>query len=142
MAKSTQAKWEYTDAGILTVELPTLSTTFDLTKLYYGWGQMDEAERFFSAYGVKQKLSDRCAASKDATYTDTEKITRMEELFNYAVKERKLPPTKRGTGLKRMTIIKAKSADAKSGIEAIMAKFNVAEDVAKAIQAELDKLVI
>lgn len=89
-----QASWECSTEGILTGTFPGgLSCEFDLTKLYIGWADMDEAEMFYASYGVKQKSMDY---SSDTKWTYADKIGRATELFNYAVKERKLPATKRG----------------------------------------------
>jgi hypothetical protein len=102
MAK--QAKWNYTDEGVLSCELPEGTVVeFDLTELYLGWTDMDEAEKFFASYGVKQKLSDRCATTKDASYTEEEKVTRMKELFVYTVENRKLPKTEKSGFTRKLT---------------------------------------
>jgi len=99
MGSRKQAKWDVTEIGMLTVLLPSgLTADYDLTHIFKGWADYTEAEMFLSGYGVKQKLSDLCAASKDATYTDKEKIERMTELFDYAVKHEKMPKTERKGG--------------------------------------------
>jgi len=136
MAKeSTQAVWTCTDAGMMTGSFPGgLSVTYDLSRLYLGWADMDEAEKFMAAYGVKQKCQD---ISADTKYTYQDKIDRGKVLFEYLVLNRKMPATKRGGGF---GITKAVAVDVVSGVQAIMAKFNLTEEVAQSIQAELDKL--
>ena len=136
MAKvQTQAEWKCTDAGIMTGSFPGgLSVTYDLTRLYMGWADMDDAEMFCACYGVRQKLMDYSA---DTKYTYQDKIDRGKVLFEYLVLHRKMPATKRGGGF---GITKAVAVDVVSGVQAIMAKFNLTEEVAQSIQAELDKL--
>lgn len=102
-----QAKWECSNEGLLTVVLPSgLKSSYDLTTVFMGWADFSEAEKFYAGYGVKQKLSDLCAASKDATYTDAEKIKRMDELFNYTAENAELPKTERkgGFGISKKSI--------------------------------------
>ena len=136
----TQSKWDCTEKGILTNTLPSgLTVSFDLTLIYPMWDQFDEAQKFYAAYGVKQKLSDKCAATKDASYTDEEKIERMTELYDFTCAERKLPEVKKAGGF---GVSKKVATEIKSGVEAIMEKFNVPEEAAKAIQEELDKLKV
>jgi len=104
-----QAKWDCTDEGILSVVLPSgLKDSYDITKIFHNWANFTPAEKFYAGYGVKQKLSDHCAASKDATYTDAEKITRMDELFNYTAENAELPKTERkgGFGISKKSIAK------------------------------------
>jgi hypothetical protein len=99
-----QTKWEYNDEGILSCELPEgAKCEFDLTELFVNWTDFDEVERFYAAYGVKQKLSDRCAATKDASYTEEEKVTRMKELFIYTVEKRKLPKSEKSGIARKVT---------------------------------------
>lgn len=99
--KRKQASWDYSDEGILTVVLPDGGTDkYDLTLLIGSWSALDEIQRFYIAYGVKQKLSDKCAATKDQTFTEVEKIARMKELYNFTVKERKLPKSEKDGGVK------------------------------------------
>jgi len=86
----TQAKWECSNEGTLSVMLPSgIIGSWDLTELYLNWAEMDTAEMFFAGYGAKQKLSDHCS-------TKGLDLDRMTELYDYAVKNRELPPTKRG----------------------------------------------
>ena len=136
MAKvKTQADWTCTEAGMMTGSFPGgLSVTYDLTLLFTGWDQMNEAEMFMAGYGVKQKCQD---ISADTKYTYQDKIDRGQALYDYITLHGKMPATKRGGGF---GITKAVAVDVVSGVQAIMAKFNVAEEVAKGIQAELDKL--
>ena len=118
MAK--QAKWDYTDDGILSVELPEGGkASFNLTGLYLNWEAMDEIEKFYAAYGAKQKLSDRCAASKDASYTEVEKVTRMEELFKFTVDNRKLPKSEKSGMVRKLTPEKIAGAVKKYTVEEI-----------------------
>jgi hypothetical protein len=99
-----QTKWSYTDEGILSNEMPEgAKCEFNLTDLYLGWEAMDEVEKFYSAYGVKQKLSDRCAALAAVPYTEAEKVSRMKELFNFTVENRKLPKSEKSGMTRKVT---------------------------------------
>lgn len=95
----TQNKWDCSNDGLLTVLMPSgLKGEFDLTEIFESWADYTPAEKFFSGYGVKQKLSDLCAKSKKEALTDAEKLEAMEKLFNYAVDNQKLPEVKRAGG--------------------------------------------
>ena len=136
MAKEqTQAEWNCTSEGKLVGTFPGgLSSTYDLTQIFPMWKDFNEAGMFFAGYGVKQKCMDYSA---DTKYTYQDKIDRANGLMKYTIEHGKLPATKRGGGF---GITKAVAVDVKTGIEAIMEKFNVAKEVAEGIQAELDKL--
>lgn len=94
--KRVQAKWDCTSDGILSVLFPSgLKGEFDLTELYEYWTDFTEAEKFFSAYGVKQKLMD---LSSDPKWTYQETLDRAKELFKFCVDNGTMPATKRAGG--------------------------------------------
>ena len=125
-----QANWNYDNIGVLSVVLPDGETdSYDLTLLIGSWSALDEVQRFYIAYGVKQKLSDKCAATKDQTFTEVEKIERMKELFNFTVENRKLPKSEKGGGMRKMTPEKI------AGVVKTFTKEQIAE-----LQAQLDAL--
>lgn len=86
MAKKTM-KWALDESkGILTCEHigneKVLSTqSFIMTELFYEWADMDSVQKQVAAYGLKQKMADACATTKDMEQTVNERIVTIDSMW-------------------------------------------------------------
>ena len=69
------------DGGILSVVVGSHSAQFDLTELFTDITSYTELQQDAISYGVKQKLADCTARSKDMTLDDGEQCTTMAERY-------------------------------------------------------------
>jgi hypothetical protein len=78
-----QAKWEYNDKGILSVDMPGYGKEeYELTKIFTGFEEMTTIQKLIVVNGTKQKLADTTARNKDAALTPTERINVMNDRWN------------------------------------------------------------
>ena len=85
MAKKSM-DWEFSDQGILTVEhkdvTPSKKVDFDVKEFFPNFTDMDKIQQNVVVYGLKQKLADSCAASKDMAMTVNERIATMSNVWS------------------------------------------------------------
>jgi len=83
--------WKYSDEGTLTCnhldveEGQTLTSTFDLTKLFSDFSELTEVQKLTIVYGIKQKLADTTARGKDEKLTPTERDQAMTKLYDQII---------------------------------------------------------
>jgi len=81
MAKK-QMNWT-NNAAILKVEHLDIeeSQEFDLTEIFEEADNFNEVQLNVIVYGIKQKLADSCARSKDMTLTGAERVEQIAEVW-------------------------------------------------------------
>jgi len=82
------AKIKWTEeAEILKVNVEGIEQKFDVTKIFKGWDSLGEVERHIAVYGLKQKLSDILAGSKESKEVKSKKLEdRFQELVEGKVR--------------------------------------------------------
>jgi len=83
--------WKYSEEGSLTCnhldveEGQTLTSTFDLTKVFSDFNKMTEVQKLVIVYGIKQKLADTTARPADEKLTAAERDAAMTKLYGQIV---------------------------------------------------------
>lgn len=86
MAKKTM-RWSLDEAkAALTCEHianeKVISTqVFNMPELFYEWADMDSVQKQVAAYGLKQKMADACAVTKDMEQTVNERIVTIDSMW-------------------------------------------------------------
>lgn len=118
MAKQTM-KWELLEEVVLActhLDDEDRQQMFDLTELYPDYREYNEVQKNIIAYGVKQKLADSCARSKDQTLTSQERTEQMDEVYS-----RMVSGDWNQKGIERQTLNKKLKAAKEAATEAELA---------------------
>jgi len=85
MAKS-NLSWDLVDTKLIVTILATKKKlSFDLIKLFPDYAKMNDVQKKVIAYGVKQKLADKCAREKDVKLTPAEMESELSALWDRLV---------------------------------------------------------
>lgn len=138
MAK-VKATWTVEKSNLTCTFSDNTTASYDLAKIFPDFLKLDEIQQLTVGYGIKQKLSDKTAASKDAKLTNAERKAAMDETWKQLTVDKKWTSGKGGFGI-RITVAKVDKAT--EAIQAIMKKYKVKEAVAKEILGELEAIKV
>jgi hypothetical protein len=114
-------KWSLEEGSLIATHLDEEDyySRFDLDMLFPDFDTMTEVQQMLIAYGVKQKLADSCARSKEVSLNAFERHTQMNEVWH--------------------TLLTGKWKEAGKGKESLQKKISKAE--AEAPESEVAKAV-
>jgi hypothetical protein len=122
-----QAKWEYNDKGILSVDMPGYGKEeYKLTKIFTGFEEMTTIQKLIVVNGTKQKLADTTARNKDAALTPTERINVMNDRWNDLLNNIWNRKGSGSGGVKKAELV-AKNKELESEIERLKAELKAAK---------------